>query len=220
MLPFCSLFTLLHLLPTAVLAAGGGVGCATSPCETSCHPIHCKSFISNLQSSSIPPDNYSLAAVDQSLTITRSTAHFLNRAVRVGPAVEDCLELTAAAADDLKLVKEKLMSSKAIKAAEADDVMTLMSAAVAGAGSCLDGLEEVGMAGSEVFRHVEAAKLVYGVALGLVERRLASMAAAPAVITNVNTMYILEQEASPAQAAYSRQDRRTDDRESVPTAAL
>ncbi|KAH0448320.1 hypothetical protein IEQ34_022120 [Dendrobium chrysotoxum] len=183
MLPFYSLFTLLHLLPTAALAGGVGGG-TTSPCEASCHPTHCKSFISNLQSSSIPHDNYSLAAVDQSLTITRSTAHFLNRAGRAGPAVEDCLELTAAAADDLELVKEKLMSSKAIKAAEADDVMTLMSAVVAGAGSCLDGLEEVGMAGSEVFRRVEAAKLVYGVAIGLVERRLASMAAAPAVITN------------------------------------
>lgn len=101
--------------------------------------------------------------------------------------MEDCSELTENAAGDLELVRKKLIiSSEAITEAEADDVMTLMSSVVAGTSSCLDGLEEVGMAGGHVFRRVEAVNRAYGVALGLVENRLQKIGAAQPVIVNGN----------------------------------
>ncbi|XP_020581650.1 probable pectinesterase/pectinesterase inhibitor 12 [Phalaenopsis equestris] len=143
LLPLLPLLQLISITFTANHAAGYGGG-AISPCETSCYPTHCNSFISNLQSHTTP-NSLSLAAVDRSLAATRSASRFPVRAGLVGPTVEDCTELMEFSSADLKLVKRKLMSSKNVTSTEADDLMTLMSSAVAGAGTCLDGLEEAGM---------------------------------------------------------------------------
>ncbi|PKA59618.1 putative pectinesterase/pectinesterase inhibitor 41 [Apostasia shenzhenica] len=185
---FPILLVLLLLLLTAAAAATAAAAisdeCPANPCSDSCNSSLCASIVSMLQASAVAIEEYGLHAVEQSIEVARKTAAFLGGAGD-GPAMGICREMAAVGADELELARNMLEAgtgadggvSPVVTAAGAATLRMLLTSAAVSATTCLEGLEEKGVAGGEVFRRVEEARELFGIALDLVHVSLERVAA-------------------------------------------